>query len=318
MDRQKKQGPAEPKTKPVSERKRKANRENAKKSTGPRSWAGKDESKMNAVTHGLLAEHLLITDGELKEDPEAFGRLLAGLREARQPVGALEEALVEEIAGGFWKERRAQRYEAGAIAREAGSRRDREALRSRGRFERALNFGENLEHSVEGIQHLLAALNRAIEEVQRADWSIDSYNMIARHFGHLVSLPPESATRPAHQADRGRPDEFDPEQFVKDLGAQRDRLLERLPEVEVAQKIQGDARIRSYTLPNAADLDLMLRYDTANNRKRYRAMTLLCQIQADRLAAEAAAAVRAKQPAEHIITKRSHRDGRGATAAEHA
>jgi len=54
----------------VSERKREANRKNAKKSTGPRSHAGKERSKGNATTHGLSAQALLITVGELKEDPE--------------------------------------------------------------------------------------------------------------------------------------------------------------------------------------------------------------------------------------------------------
>jgi len=42
----------------VSERKLKANRENAKKSTGPRTARGKAFSRRNAVKHGLCAKDL--------------------------------------------------------------------------------------------------------------------------------------------------------------------------------------------------------------------------------------------------------------------
>src|SRR6266849_10332899 len=115
MDQQNGQRADRPERKPVSERKRTANRKNAQKSRGATTRAGKEKSKMNAVKHGLLAEELLITVGELKEDPEAFGQLLAGLREHYKPVGTLEDALVQIIAGYLWKSRRAQRYEAGAI-----------------------------------------------------------------------------------------------------------------------------------------------------------------------------------------------------------
>jgi len=112
------------------------------------------------------------------------------------------------------------------------------------------------------------------------------------HFAHLVSLPREAPTTP------GGTDEFDPKQLLKDLEAERDRLQERLPAVEAAEKRQGDARVRSYTLPKAKDLDLLLRYDPANDKKLHKTIDLLRRVQADRRAAEAAAgAVGGDQPA---------------------
>jgi len=89
---------------------------------------------MHVLKHGLLAEELLIGVGEFKEDPEAFGQLLASLREHYQPSGCWSRAL--------WR--------------------------------------------------------------------------------------------------RSRPDEFDPTQLLKDLKAESDRLLERLPEVKASQKRQAD------------------------------------------------------------------------------
>src|SRR5882724_10399351 len=124
-----------PDTKRVSERKRMANRTNAKKSTGPKTRAGKDKSRMNAVKYGLTAEHLLIRGGELNENPEAFAQLTTGLREALRPVGMLEDILVETLAGCLWKEQREHQYEAGAIQRELEARRAQETQQSHGLFQ---------------------------------------------------------------------------------------------------------------------------------------------------------------------------------------
>ena len=52
----------------VSEAKLEANRRNAQKSTGPRTEAGKKRSSLNAVTHGLRAETLVLLD----EDPQVL------------------------------------------------------------------------------------------------------------------------------------------------------------------------------------------------------------------------------------------------------
>jgi hypothetical protein len=289
MDSQKGQGADGPERKSVSDRKRTANRKNAQKSTGPKTRAGKEKSKMNAVTHGLLAEDLLITSGEVTEDPEAFGQLLAGAREHVAPVGSFEDAWVQKIAGYMWKDRRVQRFEAGAIQREIEGQRRLETVRDTARRHQALDSNEYLEGSSQGIQQLLEGLERAIEEVQRVDWSIDSYKFIRKHFGHLISLPQEAPRTAGGQTTLGEPDDFDPKQLLKDLKAERDQLRTRLPEVEATEKYEGDARVRSYTLPNARDLDLLLRYDTANDRKLHRAIRQLRQIQADRRAAEAAA-----------------------------
>jgi hypothetical protein len=71
----------------VSIRKIEANRRNAQHSTGPRTDAGKRASRMNALKHGLLANEVVITRGDYKEDEEAFTQLLRELREQFTPVG---------------------------------------------------------------------------------------------------------------------------------------------------------------------------------------------------------------------------------------
>lgn len=79
-----------------------ANRRNAKRSTGPRSAAGKARSSSNALNHGVLSRHLLLPD----EDPAEWAALLGRLLDELSPVGTLEQTLVERIAVALWRQRR--------------------------------------------------------------------------------------------------------------------------------------------------------------------------------------------------------------------
>src|ERR1022692_2972819 len=71
-----------------------ANRENAKKSTGPRTAEGKAASSRNRLLQGLRASKHILLD----EDPEEFLFLLDDHLDRFQPVGASEENLVLRIA----------------------------------------------------------------------------------------------------------------------------------------------------------------------------------------------------------------------------
>lgn len=79
-----------------------ANRENAKKSTGPKTLEGQITSCQNAMKHGLLTRDLLIRD-EKQEDLEHFRQMVY---EALCPQGAVEELLVEKIINTTWRIRR--------------------------------------------------------------------------------------------------------------------------------------------------------------------------------------------------------------------
>jgi hypothetical protein len=85
-----------------------ANRENAKKSTGPRSPEGKAASSRNRLLHGLRANKHILID----EDPEDFLMLLKDLHDRFQPVGDAEESLVLRIASAHWRLDRAFPMEA--------------------------------------------------------------------------------------------------------------------------------------------------------------------------------------------------------------
>ena len=90
----------------------KANRNNAKKSTGPRTEEGKSRVSKNALKHGLLARDTVLPG----EDPAEFDRQLAALEADIQPANSLEFELVRQIADAQWRMRRLTRLETGFIA----------------------------------------------------------------------------------------------------------------------------------------------------------------------------------------------------------
>jgi len=104
-----------PMPKVVSEEQRLANGRNARQSTGPTTPEGKARSARNTLKHGLLARDVVLTDGDVPECREHFDALLADLIAELQPRTLIEETLVERIATGYWRLRRAQRFEVGAI-----------------------------------------------------------------------------------------------------------------------------------------------------------------------------------------------------------
>jgi len=87
---------------------RKANKQNAQHSTGPRTEQGKQRSSQNALKHGFRAKDPLIPG----EDPDHYYRHSAELESELQPAGPLEKNLVDQIVDITWRLKRFARIEA--------------------------------------------------------------------------------------------------------------------------------------------------------------------------------------------------------------
>ena len=85
----------------------KANRKNAKKSTGPKTPEGKAKSAQNATTHGLTASHDVIK-GESQEEFDAHKK---GFLDVLNPQNAIEEFLADRVVSLSWRLKRADRIE---------------------------------------------------------------------------------------------------------------------------------------------------------------------------------------------------------------
>jgi hypothetical protein len=85
----------------------KANRENAKLSTGPTSVAGKSTAALNHTRHGLAGAFRVLPT----ESQSDFDQLLTALRDEHQPETFTESTLVEAMAQHHWLRRRALHLE---------------------------------------------------------------------------------------------------------------------------------------------------------------------------------------------------------------
>jgi hypothetical protein len=95
----------------ATEKQRRANQKNGKRSKGPSSEAGKAVSRMSAYKHGLTARTLVIGD----EDPADFERLLTNLRDDFNPQDGISHELVFQLATQLWRVQRIPALEAGIM-----------------------------------------------------------------------------------------------------------------------------------------------------------------------------------------------------------
>src|SRR4051794_34069302 len=102
-----------------------ANRRNATKSTGPKTPSGKQNSRCNAVRHGLTAE-TVISALEDTEDYKAFEAAVIADYDAQSAV--LRE-LVLRLASLLWRLRRATTMETGLFEIQADHLREFEQAR---------------------------------------------------------------------------------------------------------------------------------------------------------------------------------------------
>jgi hypothetical protein len=163
---------------PVSAAKQEANRRNAQHSTGPKTAQGKKHSRSNARKHGIFTSETVIAQGAPGEDPGEFNEILVGLDEYFQPVGYLEDLLVQKVGVCLWREKRGYLSEAGAIARQAmtiggeldrmfaaphpGDQRPRDYPRLPGNeIDRILRYLTSIQRELASTLNLLERLQRA-------------------------------------------------------------------------------------------------------------------------------------------------------------
>jgi len=98
----------------ASDKQIRANRRNARKSTGPKTPEGKAAVSLNPLKHGLLSQQTLLPN----EDEASLMQLSARLHSQLQPVGELEGLLVERIVAAAWRLRRVLAVETGIYEEE--------------------------------------------------------------------------------------------------------------------------------------------------------------------------------------------------------
>ena len=90
---------------------KRANKQNAQLSTGPRTTEGKQRTALNALKHGFRAKDPLIPG----EDPDEFNRHAGELLFELGPIGVIEENLVDQLIDITWRLKRFGRIEAAVV-----------------------------------------------------------------------------------------------------------------------------------------------------------------------------------------------------------
>jgi hypothetical protein len=95
----------------IAEKRAAANRENARKSTGPRTPEGKAASSQNRLAHGLCSSSLILHG----ENAEEFDELRRQTHATFAPVTAEETLLTDQLVEATWRLNRARRVEAKSL-----------------------------------------------------------------------------------------------------------------------------------------------------------------------------------------------------------
>jgi len=310
----------------LSPRRIAANRQNAAKSTGPRTADGKHRSSLNASKHGLRARELANAVRELGEDPADFQRLRKDLTSATEPEDLVESLLVDDLAALWWKKARAERAQAAVHWREI------ENL-ERDRLRRILDanreaFVESREDLLESglrgskvrpgvIEDIFTALNALLTMVECREWSEDAENACDALYGKKPSWrglqirgifrklrEARETSREVPAAAEGAPDEAEAdasqrarsidEKAGEGLAAElRQLILEEMhdviEEVELFRLEHYEispAMRRACLAPGDSRWTLILRQEASLDRQLDRKLKLLLQVKRFRAAEE--------------------------------
>jgi len=176
----------------VTEKKVTANRQNAQHSTGPRSEAGKQNSSLNGLVHGLYSNTR--TYGAmivLGEDPLDFESLRARLhRRWGFGLDPLIDVETDELAWLLWRKQRVERSrDCMLVARKEhadteGRRREREHVRDSVDLEEASRIGlRRMKDSPAAFEQTLTVLDVLTEDAERRDFAHDHATHIAFLYG---------------------------------------------------------------------------------------------------------------------------------------
>ena len=156
----------------ASEEQIKANKKNAKKSTGPKTKEGKKVASQNAVKHGLYAKSIIVNSPHLKENKQEYLDLVKAMFDELAPDGVFQEQLVLKIANCLWRQKRVIMAETAHINNQLDDIDEDEIYR------RNLRWGGYDEDDPESMEQLEDDVDRIVEN--RAGMAAIPYDEQAR------------------------------------------------------------------------------------------------------------------------------------------
>ena len=273
----------------VSEKKLEANRRNCLKSTGPRTPEGRAVSRMNALKHGLASKEVLVRGSVRRES----GRELAAWHERfhsqLQPVGPIEELLVDQIVTLRWRLRRVLTAEAGEIAlgtdQGQWDRKCNGLKKTMNSWDMAENQMAEMGQSAAGNMLLADHCELVLAEVEVSGeiseavlgevvWRGKPYGLTRKLMALRAGCPPAGATAEARAAYRARVLDY--------LRGQAGRARRLGEECAKREKREEESRQAVASLPGEAAVEKIVRYESALERQLGRALDRLERLQSAR------------------------------------
>jgi len=278
----------------ISEKKLAANRANAQKSTGPTSEAGKKSSRMNALTHGLLARETVIRLGDYQEEFVEYLELLDDLWERYRPVGHAEELEVEIMAKCDWMEVRETRVTNATIRRRTLGLRQREERRRAEAFADVLAYGRNrscLEETARGLRYLIDMMKdvkaqmqaEKLEGTELPEKLQESLAWLVTNYPKEFTQGPETKTQTRYASPVTIVGPAYVQQVVAALDQQLSRLVPLQSKTAWLEEEQLKAKIEAAALP-VRYLERTGRYMTTKDRRRKHSLERLEALQRARKA----------------------------------
>ena len=266
-----------------------------RRTAGPRTRQGKERSKHNALKHGVFSKQVVLPD----ESDAEFHALLDGLRNDFQPEGTLEDVLVEKLAALFWRNRRLIIAESAEIQKGvkflAWDKEQRQ---------------QETAHSTSGIMIHIGGIVRRISNPILLQRSLDLLEKLRRNLGDngfdqekdmsiLIQLYGSNPDRWAETLldfyslfsySAGLPEDVrqqkglsSPEEYKNFVIGRIWDEIERLNGYKRARARIESSRMKlealSRNVPDAPQLDRLLRYETAISREIDRTLNQLERLQ---------------------------------------
>ena len=307
---------------PISDKQLQANRRNASRSTGPRTDAGKQISRRNALTHGIRATDLVgVTHDD--ETPEELEDLLDRLRADLAPEGILEEMLVSQIAFQHWRLRRVFRAKSAEIqtARDEATRAidqaddptphlaELAAAADIPLYGKAIGDGarRRLTGSPQGLAYILAVLERAAADLEQTGSLTPTLTHVLEHLlgpnAELIRLlhslqpppaTPESGQKPTtnnqeltinnQQLTTNNQELTTKTALLSSLARHQQEISSRLAVLKRQRSADLATLLARHSLPLPDAADKILRYEKTIQNQLSRSLSELHRLQQARSA----------------------------------
>jgi hypothetical protein len=266
-----------------------ANQNNALMSTGPKTPEGKAASKMNALKHGIRSKEVLVRGLNVRENPRGLDALYERFWEDLNPVGPMEELLVDQIVTAYWRKLRALRAESGEIALSVDlGQWARRKIKDKWQVEQwgeTGDFVRAMQESALGISIQASWLREICAQVEKEGTlkKKDIKEFVVTDQPNLIAQGLNNLRLKFAQIPNGEDQASRREECKKQALAYIDRQLTmriwRQAACEKREKAEEESRQAAAVLPSPEVLDKILRYETKLDRQIYRAMSQLERLQ---------------------------------------